>query len=1293
MIRSVGTLLLAAVLLILTSTSALAQAGSGTSSLSGIVADSAGGVVPGATVVVTNTATGVKRSFITNSAGAFSAPALDVGTYSIAVSLQGFKTAVVNNVVLEVGSPRSVPITLEVGNLTETIEVRAGSELIQTQSTAVTSTINATQIQNLPLTSRNALFGFVIMLPGVDTPGAPRDSQMFGLPEQAINITIDGVNTNNNFQRDTDGFYSMVFPQLDAVEQVTVTGAAAGSESAGGGSVAIRFVTRSGTNAFRGTAYYYFRHPNFNTNYYFNEQAGLPKNRLILNQFGASAGGPIVLPRLYDGRGRAFYFFNYEEFYQPTSATRTRTLLHPTTASGVFRYNVTQGGVTTTREVNLFDVARQNGHTATWDPTVQALLAQVRSLAEASVADGTGKISDQNNVNQQEFIYQAPGRYVNHLPTGKVDFNLSPQHRLSGSYWWQNVSRFPDIQNSGEATFPGLPNKANYQSIRTVGSVAMRSTFSSALVNELVGGWQWGPGTFNAGVVASQFDNQAGFSLPFPLGATSATRSTNPNTRYQSNWNITDTVNWLKGNHTISFGGSFSQVIQRNTAQNVVPTIGLGVQSTLDPADGMFNTGNFPGASNNNLADARALYAFITGRVTSVNAQARQDAQTNRYVYLGAEEIRGSIDEYSAFFQDSWRIRPTFTVNFGVAYVAQMPLKAGNDVYSTTDYAGFCGPYGIGANGQCNLFQVGGDQTGVHPQFVPYTKNTTGYNTDWNNVAPNIGVAWRPNIQTGWLRSALGDPEQATIRAGYSITFDKPSLGDFTGLYGGNPGRNYNANRNNTTGAAHLLVSPGESWPVLFRDRSRLGPPSDIPEGPSYPIPATTGTSLALFDPDIQVPYTHSFSAGVQRALTSDMAIELRYVGTRGKHAWADENWNETNVIENGFVEEFKRAQANLIANLNAGRGGSFAYFGDGSGTQPLPIMLAYLTGQPMANAGTPSLYTASSFTNTTLVGRLNRFQPAVVTMANDLQTTARIANALSAGLPSNFFRMNPAIGTNSATITRSVGESRYDSLVLELRRRFSRGLLLTTSYTRAWRWDQFRDTLHHPRQFITPKTSNPQSVPHALKITTNWDLPVGRGKRYGTDFNPWLNGILGNWSFNLIARVQAGRPLTVTGAKLVGMTQDELQDMYKIRIVDGTVYMLPDDVILNTRRAYDTSATSLTGYGALGPPEGRYIAPASDTTCTQVYPGDCAPRNIYLWGPIWNRWDMSWKKTFPFAARANFVLEVDVLNIFDNINFNPVFNPGSGGGIFQATSAYTDISGTYDPGGRLGQVVWRVNW
>jgi hypothetical protein len=228
--------------------------------------------------------------------------------------LSGFRTVVVTDVILIPGQPGAVKVTLEVGNLAETVEVKGGTELIQTQSVAVSSTINAEQIQNLPLSSRNAL-SFVTMLPGVDTAdGVSRNSTLFGLPEQSINITIDGINTQNNFQRSSDGFYSMVFPQLDAIEQVTVTGAAAGAESAGGGSTSIRFVTRSGTNSYKGTGYYYFRHPDLNTNYWFLEQAGLPKNQLKLNQFGGSLGGPIKIPGWFDGSGRSFFFFNYEEF-------------------------------------------------------------------------------------------------------------------------------------------------------------------------------------------------------------------------------------------------------------------------------------------------------------------------------------------------------------------------------------------------------------------------------------------------------------------------------------------------------------------------------------------------------------------------------------------------------------------------------------------------------------------------------------------------------------------------------------------------------------------------------------------------------------------------------------------------------------------------------------------------------------------------------------------------------------------------------------------------------------------
>jgi hypothetical protein len=1285
--------LLCALCLVGVATSASAQ----TSILTGLVVDTGGGVVPGATIAAKNNATAVEMRAVTNTSGAFSIPSIPFGTYTVTATLSGFKTNITKDVVIIAGSPADIRITMEVGTIEQSVEVVARSELVQTTSTAVSSTISAVQIQNLPMTSRNALFGFVVMLPGVDTPdGVARNSTLFGLPEQSINITIDGVNTQNNFQRSSDGFYSMVFPQLDAIEQVTVTGAAAGAESAQGGSTAIKFVTRSGTNQYRGAGYYYFRHPAFNTNYYFNEVSGLGKNRIILNQFGGSVGGPIKLPGL-DGTGKAFFFVNYEEFYQPTSATRTRQVLNTRTADGFFRY--TTGGGSVLNEVNVMALAAANGHSSSFDPTVLALIGEIRRLAEATVPAGTGVITDQNNVNLQQLIYQPPGTYYNHLPTTRVDFNLSAANRLSGSYWWQEINRYPDIQNSGEALFPGLPNVANYTSVRSVGSVTLRSTMGSNLVNELVGGWQWSPGTFNSGITRDQFTNQDYYTVPFPLGATSPTRSTNPNTRYQTNVDIRNTLNWQKGAHTLSFGGGFTRVLQHNDSTQVVPGVGFGIQQGLDPADTMFNTTNFPGASNDNLNNARALYAFLNGRVTSVNGTSRLNEDTNQYEYLGVLNERGFMDEWNAFIQDSWRFKPTVTVNAGLAYVVQLPLSAGNGVFSTIDYPGFCGLYGINANGQCNLWQVGGPQTGVAPTFTEYSKATKGYNTDWNNVAPNVGVAWRPNVQGGIGRAILGDPEQATFRAGFAVTFNKAGFDEFTGIYGSNPGRTYNTNRNNGTGSEFLLVGPGETWPVLFRDKARLGPPANIPVSPAYPIAATTGSSISLFDPFLEVAYARTFSFGFQRAVSRDMAFEVRYVGTRGFKNGTSENWNETNVIENHFFDEFKLAQNNLRQHVLSGCGQagaaacSFAYRGEGTNTSPLPTYLAYLVGLPSSQSGIAGSYSGTAWTNSTLLGRFATYSPDVVGSAGDLQTTARIANAALAGLPSNFFRMNPTIGTNSATLRVGEGENKYDSIVLQLRRRLSRGMLFDVNYTRAWRSANTLDTLHRDRLWV-----DGGGVPHALKTTLNWDIPVGRGRRYGTDMNAWMNGALGGWSYNLTGRVQSGQQLTSTGRILVGMTEEQLRKEFKIRVVEEngvtTVYNLPDDIILNTQRAHSTSATSANGYSSLGAPEGRYIARESSATCVALIVGDCSgDRNMWVEGPVRARFDMSAKKMFPLGNRASFIFEIHVFNVANSIQFVPTFNPGAGDDIFQVDEAFQDISGNYDPGGRLMQLVWRINW
>ena len=358
----------AAFALSLIGSAAFAQSGSATAPLSGVVVDKDGGIMPGVTVVVKNTATGVSSpAVVTNEAGLFRIAALEPGTYTVTVSLTGFKTAVLNEVKVTTGTPADVgKVTLEVGQVSETVEVTAHAEVVQTQATAITSTIDANQIRNLPLITKNAL-NFVTFLPGVDTGGthSQRSSTVAGLPQTSLAISIDGVNTQDNYNKSTDGFFSTITPSVDAVEEVTVSTATPGADSSGQGAVQIKFITRSGTNKYTGSLYEYHRNPSLNANTYFNIVNHLDKNNIKLNQYGGNAGGPIMLPGM-DGHGRAFFFVNYEELRQPSEITRTRNVIADPARLGNLTY--TTGGVT--RTVNVMAVAAANGQITTFDPTV-----------------------------------------------------------------------------------------------------------------------------------------------------------------------------------------------------------------------------------------------------------------------------------------------------------------------------------------------------------------------------------------------------------------------------------------------------------------------------------------------------------------------------------------------------------------------------------------------------------------------------------------------------------------------------------------------------------------------------------------------------------------------------------------------------------------------------------------------------------------------------------------------------------------------------------------------------------
>jgi hypothetical protein len=310
---------------------------------------------------------------------------------------------------------------------------------------------------------------------------------------------------------------------------------------------------------------------------------------------------------------------------------------------------------------------------------------------------------------------------------------------------------------------------------------------------------------------------------------------------------------------------------------------------------------------------------------------------------------------------------------------------------------------------------------------------------------------------------------------------------------------------------------------------------------------------------------------------------------------------------------------------------------------------------------------------------------------AADLDGDAtRRANALAAGLPANLFVVNPDVA--SVNVTDSGAYSDYHALQIDLRRRMSRGLSANVNYQYAIEGGSAFDGFAYGRTMVEAG-----NVRHAFKTQWDWTIPVGRGQRYGANFNPWLDGFLGGWSFNGVGRVQS-RVLNFGNVNLVGMTPADVQKLWKYDIrpdASGrpTPFMMPDDVILNTRRAYSVSATTATGYSDLGVPEGRYFAPANSASCIQIRAGDCAPRTLLIRAPWFARFDVGVTKRFQMPGRANLEVRFDVLNLFDAINFNPVANPGSGETIFQATSAYQDPSNTFDPGGRLGQLMFRINW
>ncbi len=1233
----------------------LAWAQTPTGAITGTVADSAGDAVTGATVQIRHATTGATRQVFTNVQGAFTFATIEPGQYSVTITRLGYKVVVIADVTVAAGQTAPRKVVLEI-------------KVIPPPSTGIPITLDADDMNRLPLPLRS-MMDAVAFLPGVNTLDITRHATVNGLTGAFVSVTFDGVSDEDNYEKSTGGFLAWTSPRPDGVATAAATLTAPPADVAGAAQIAFR--TRSGSDRWLGAVYQSFRSPGLAANDWFSENAGQPEADGTLNQFGARGGGPIGKP---GAAARVFAFLNYEQLRRSGTVSRRRAVLNSASQSGVFRYQVSSGGAIQIREVNLLSLAGAAAVGNALDPTVGKVLNDIRQSTAAAEAGGravNGRHSQTSDPKLMAYEWQSPVDDLERQPVLRLDANLTSKHRVGVTYSWESVTRDADVVSGDDLRFPGFGNSSGYESRRPMFGATVRSTLSDTIINEVTIGTRWGATEFGSetGTGAGTFSGSGGYALALGLGLTDAHASNEIASRTADSWTIQDVVNWQKGKHAFTFGGAIHLGRASVVDRQPVSAIGFGVDAA-DPALALFSSTNLPGASPEQRAAAASLYALLTGRVNNVGSYATLNGATNAYELLGRRSMAGRQTEYALFAQDVIRLSPKTTLTAGVRWTLQMPFTSDANTMAAPTYADACGISGLTCAGVCRFYQVG-STAGVEPTFKQFGPVREGWNLDWNNFAPSVSLAWRPSVEKGALfYNLFGDPEVGTLRLGYAEGFAREGMGRYLDLFGMNPGARLNVGRSN---AYANLVGTG-SYPVYLQQPGRLGP-AEYPATAVYPIAARPGRidDIGLMLPEISVGRARTFTASLLRSASESTTVEVRWVGTRGTPLWGVEDYNEIDVFQNGFYNEFRLAMVNLEKNLAAGRGATFAYFGPGTGTSPLPVYLAYLNGQAPTAAGNPSAYAGADWQNLTLISRLSLYNADPYGAAADLDRDGvRRANALAAGIASNYFLLNPAVG--KVSMYDSKGSSSHDAIQVHVNRRMSRGVQVSGSYQYAWA----TATKFVSQRFGYLNDSIP-TVRRALKVQGVWSAP-------------WGIAVSG------VARVQQ-QTVDFGNVRLVGLTEAQLADEYGVRFTDDPqnpgrriVTMLPADIILNTQRAFSTDPTSSTGYSALGVPQGRYIAPANSENCIQIEPGDCSPRTLLVQAPWLSRIDVSVAKAFTIRGRLTGEIRLDVFNLFNAVNFTPVANPGSSPTIFQVTSAYSDLY-TYDAGARMAQFVWRVRW
>ncbi len=1129
------------VLCLLISTALLnGQGTSGASTVSGRVTDSNGAVIGGADVTLTDISTNSTQTTQSNSAGLYLFNNVQSGKHDLIVSKTGFSKSSVRDQDVLTGTPLTINIVLEVGAVSEVVEVKtvAGAEL-QTLNATMGTTIPSEGLLEMPSINRDA--GSLLFLQPTAAPtfggaeGNVTSGQVGGNMSDQNTYLLDGGNATSDLDGDNGtyvGSRSAVIPTpIESVEEIRINTNNMTSDFnlSNGGQMMLS--TKRGSNQFHGAAYDFFQSDVLSANDWYNNFHDLGKPKSHYNRFGGSFGGP-VLPNFLGGK--TYIFMNYEGERYPRSGPFEKAVPSDSLRQGIIKFRDAAGNIISYNLKNSTACGASGGQAC--DPRGVGISPVVNQMWDKYLpACNDANFGDR--LNTCGFISSLTYPLSTNFGVVRVDHDFGSKWRWFSSYrYFRQVNPDANQVDVGGLIAGDTKGQAAATSATPVNPryfvTGITGTLTPNLTNEFHfsytrNQWQWlRPGAL---------PQLAGINGAVGIGGESSNAliPLNINTQQARNrlwdghdYSYRDTLSWLKGTHLFQFGGEyFHQHWKFDRYDNVVGGLtqlvddvsssGVHFDENFRPVacSDTVTTNCLPSAQNGAWA---GVYSELLGIVDKTSVVVTRTGSNLTANPIGTPVHSFVSDQtYSLFINDAWKIRPNITISLGLNWTQQMPpidKNGAQDVLTTASGQVITADqYLENTAAAANNGQVYNPILGFTPVQAVSKGNKYVYRPFYGSIAPRAAVAWNPQTSGGWLGKILGD-KATVIRAGYGRFYSRslgidlvstPVLGDgFLQPVGcANPNKN------------GVCTGPGQVDPTsAFRiGVDGLNPPVGTIT-PTLPVPVTPGynapyaTFVESLDNLWRPVASHQVDFSIQRQFKANMVLEVGYVGTWANHLYQGLDLGSVPYMMKQGGQTFAQAYQNLYASLHANPNATPA---------AQPFLETALKGSSYCKGY--STCTAAVAANESG----NILTQSVTNLWSDLDTSWNFGPALAS--------TNQCFYCYAET---SDGYSNYQALVVTVQKRYSHGLTVNANFTYA----HALGVISTGQAYTLDNAGNPFNLysdygpqffdrKFVFNLQGSYQLPFGKGKAWSSN-NPVVSRLISGWTISPIFSYGSGLPV-----------------------------------------------------------------------------------------------------------------------------------------------------------------------